>query len=68
MENLLLFIATLSLGATFGFFIAVMAMGAKIADRNQEILYGELAKDEYYTETRGRRKEANTNSKDNELM
>lgn len=68
MENLLLFIATLSLGATFGFFIAVMAMGAKIADRNHELLYQELAKDEYYTEIRGRRKESNTNSKDNELM
>jgi hypothetical protein len=68
MENILLFIATLSLGATFGFFIAVLLMGAKIADRNHEILYKELAKDEYYTESRGRRKEANTNSKDTELM
>lgn len=68
MENILLLIATLSLGVIFGFFAAVLSMGAKIADRNHELLYQELAKDEYYTEMRGRRKEANTKSKDTEQM
>lgn len=80
MDQVMFGVICAMIGASIGFFAAVLMMGAKYADQNDKVFrdevdirireilagYADLAEDPDFQTKRGRRKAANTNSVDNE--
>lgn len=65
MQQALIYFIVASTGGIIGFAAAILMLGAQAADRYEQEF---LRNANRQTDNRGRRNEANTNSRDNELM